>query len=235
MKKALFFMAILSIIAIACSSPDENQSTDELSVVNDRTLSPMSALLQKDDFQESLRNRLASRTSKGGNGNGVFVIQNNELYVPCGSDENYFVCAYAIEDGFYVSTIDVKFFPDGTAEFFANKKNVIVELYTLPDFELIYSNLCMDDLQNSSLHVNLKGNYELIYDPFYDIEYYDFIFEEVMSANNMQIKATVNNATTNLDIDLLTFDCIEPTTEKKIKATSLFKQNGGQNFKIHGL
>lgn len=166
-------------------------------------------------------------------GNGAFVIQQDELYVPCGADDNYFVCAYAFEDGFYASTMDVKFLPDGTAQFFANKKDVAVEVYALPSFELIYSNLCMDDFNNSSLHINLKATYELLYDPYYDITYYEWV--EAQSANNMQLKATVNDATTNLDIDLLTFDCIEPTSDKRIKMTSLIQQNGEQNFKIHGL
>ena len=236
MKKIVTITAFIVLLSYGCTAPEANSDLGEFDLEQSQgIISPIASLLQKKGFKQSLLQRISSSGKNNGIGNGVFVIQNHELYVPCGSDDNYFVCAYAIEDGFYASTMNVKFMPDGTAQFFSNKKNVAVEIYTLPDFELIYSNLCMEDKKKSSLHVNLKGNYELIYDPDYDIEYYDFIFEEVVSANNMQITATVNDATTNLDIDLLTFDCIEPTTEKKVKVTSLFKQNGGQNFKIRGL
>jgi len=85
-----------------------------------------------------------------------------------------------------------------------------------------------------NLHINVKGTFELITDdPFVDFDYYTFV--EATSANNMQITTTVNDAVRNLDIDLLTWDCEEPTTEKKLKVTSLFKKNGTQNFKIRGL
>ncbi|NNK11033.1 MAG: hypothetical protein HKP08_06790, partial [Flavobacteriaceae bacterium] len=149
-----------------------------------------------------------------------------------GDDKNL-VCVYEIEDGFYKSPIDVHILPNGEAQFKAQSKNFAVEVYTLPNFDLIYSNLCMEEFEGN-LHINVKGTFELITDdPFVDFDYYTFV--EATSANNMQITTTVNDAVRNLDIDLLTWDCVEPTSEKKLKVTSLFKKNGTQNFKIRGL
>ncbi|MEY8020048.1 hypothetical protein AB8P51_04415 [Muriicola sp. SD30] len=228
--------ALVSLFTIffffSCSTEEESdlQLND---MQNLQTQHPLAGMLATESGRQSLAYLFNTQNTAKGNGNGVIFIKNGADYVACGGDDKNLVCVYEIEDGFYKSPIDVHILPNGEAQFKAQSKNFAVEVYTLPNFDLIYSNLCMEEFEGN-LHINVKGTFELITDdPFVDFDYYTFV--EATSANNMQITTAVNDAVRNLDIDLLTWDCVEPTSEKKLKVTSLFKKNGTQNFKIRGL
>ncbi|NNK11105.1 MAG: hypothetical protein HKP08_07150 [Flavobacteriaceae bacterium] len=229
--------ALISLFTIffffSCSTEEES----ELQLNDMQTLQtqhPLAGMLATESGRQSLAAFVNARNTAKGNGNGVVFIKNGADYAACGWDDKNAVCIYEIdENGFYRSPIDVHLLPNGEAQFIGHSKDFAVEVYALPEWELIYSNLCMDEFRGN-LHINLKGTYELITDdPFVDFDYYTFV--EPSSANNMQITTWVDDAVRNLDIDLLTWDCVDPTTEKKLKVTSLFKQNGGMNFKIRGL
>ncbi len=198
------------------------------------TKHPLAGMLATESGRQSLAAFVRSQNTAKENNNGVIMIKNGGDYVACGWDDKNAVCVYEIdEDGFYRSPIDLHFLPNGEAQFIAQSKDFAVEVYALPDWELVYSNLCMEEYRGN-LHINLKGTWVLIDDDdFVDFDYYTF--NEPSSANNMQITTWVDDAVRNLDIDLLTWDCDDPTVEKRLKVTSLFKQNGGMNFKISGL
>ncbi len=232
MEKRTIIKLLSILLIVSCSKVEESEKT----VIEDQsfpTRSPIAKLIATEDGKRGLNNLLSSRLSNKNQGNGVILIKNGADYVACGNDENYFVCVYGIEDEFYKSPIDLMILHNGLAQFKANSKDFAIEVWELPSFNLLYSNLCMDEYEGN-LHINLLATFKLVTDdPFVDFEYYTY--DEPASANNMQITARVNDATRNLDIDELTWDCVDPTTEKKVKVTSLDKKNGSYYFKVHGL
>ena len=232
MKTRTLITLVSLLLFFSCSETEVSDiQVDEMQKLQSKH--PLADMLSSESGKQRLASFVNYRKTAKGNGNGVVFIENGADYVACGWDDNNAVCVYEIEDGFYKSPIDLQILPNGEAQFKAQSKNFAVEVYALPAWELIYSNLCMEEYEGN-LHINLKGTYELITDdPFVDFDYYTFL--EASSANNMQITTLVNDAVRNLDIDLLTWDCVEPTTEKKLKVTSLFKTNGKMNFKIRGL
>jgi hypothetical protein len=233
MKTRTLISLLSLLLFFSCSVNEESDlKVDDVQLL--QTKHPLGDMLSTKSGRQSLAAFVNFRNTAKGNGNGVIFIENGGDYAACGWDDKNAVCVYEIdENGFYRSPIDVKILPNGEAQFNAHSKDFAVEVYALPEWELIYSNLCMEEFEGN-LHINLKGTFELITDdPFVDFDYYTYV--EAASANNMQITTWVDDAVRNLDIDLLTWDCVEPTTEKKLKVTSLFMPNGKQNFKIRGL
>ena len=199
---------------------------------NLRTLSPIAKILGDEGGKKTLGNLFATDKASKQSGNGIVFLKNGGDPVACSVDGNYMVCVYEIADGFYKSPIDIRILPNGEAQFIANSNNFAVEVYELPSFELIYSNLCMDAFEGH-LSIHLKGTYTLVDDPYYGFEYYTY---DVPSTDNMmKMWATVNDAVRNLDIDNLTFDCESPTSEKRVRLTSIIKTNGEEIFRLKGL
>lgn len=228
--KAIFLTALLSM-ALACSVSEAPET--EVSEIQSLTIkSPIAEILATENGKESMSNLFKAQRNAKGNGNGVIFIENGGGYVGCSFGEEKFVCFYEIgEDDFYAPFGDVRILPNGQAQFHIKSKEFAVEVYNA-DFDLIYSNLCFDN-RRGNLHANLKAPFELITDdPFVDFDYYLPVFDEVSSANNLQLSATVNDAARNLDIDLLTWDCVEPTSQKELRVTSLQSASGNQNVKI---
>ncbi|MBT8313054.1 MAG: hypothetical protein KJP26_01225 [Maribacter sp.] len=232
MKTRTIIGLFMTFLVFSCAHEEASETTD-FENQSLRAKSPIAKLLSTEEGRQGFSKLFSSDATAKNHGNGVIVIKNGADYVACGGDDNNLVCVYEIKDDFYQSPIDMKFLPNGLAQFMAKSKDFAIEIYELPSFELIYSNLCMDEFQGN-LHINLLATYELISDdPFVDFDYYTFV--EPASASNMQITAVVNDAARNLDIFALTWDCVAPTSEKRIKVTSLIRTNGTQNFKIHGL
>jgi hypothetical protein len=228
--KAIFLTALVSM-AFACSVSEapEAELTEVQSV---QVKSPIAEILATESGKKSLSALFKPNGSAKGNGNGVIFIENGGGYVGCSFGEEKFVCFYEIgEDGFYAPFGDVRILPNGQAQFHIKSKEFAVEVYNA-DFELIYSNLCLED-RSGNLHANLKSPFVLIEDDgFVDFAYYSPVFEEVSSANNLQLSTVVNDAARNLDIDLLTWDCVEPTSEKRLSVTSIQSAGGNLNVKI---
>lgn len=194
--------------------------------------SPIAEILSTEKGKASMSALFRPQGTAKGNGNGVVFIKNAADYVACSFGEDSFVCFYEIdENGFYRSPIDVKFLPNGEAQFNSRSKDFAVEVYN-EVFDLIYSNLCYQE-RVGNLHINVKAPFELITDdPFVDFDYYTPVFDEISSVNNLQLTAIVNDAARNLDIDNLTWDCADPTSEKKLKVTSILSPGGSLNVKI---
>lgn len=233
MKTKSFIVLTSLLLSFSCSVSEETESQD-LEVNTFQTKSPIAELIAREGGNESLSALFSTSSTAKGNGNGVFFIKNGADYVACSGGEDRFVCFYEIdENGFYRSPIDVQFLPDGEAQFKSRSKDFVVEVYEVDGeiVNLIYSNLCFEE-RDGNLHINLKGTYDLITDdPFVDFDYYTF--SSASSANNLQLTAIVDDRAGNLDIDNLIWDCDDgPAIERKIKVTSLFKPNGGQNIKI---
>lgn len=232
MKTKTIFLLTALLLIFSCSTSEEPDA-QILEVQNLKSKSPMMEVLAKKANRNALMNAFNTKSAKGGNGNGVIFIKNGADYVACGGGDDFLACVYEMENGFYKSPIDVQILPNGEAQFIGHSKEFAVEIYTLPNFELIYSNLCMDEFIGN-LHINLKGTFEIVDDdPLVDFEYYTYV--EGSTANNFQMTAVVEDGVRNLDIDALTWDCVEATTQKRVKATSLFMPNGKMNLKIQGL
>ncbi len=233
MKTSALISLCILFIFFSCSTGEEtNPRIDDGHSFT--TQHPLANMLATESGRQSLTRLFKSDNTAKANGHGVIFIRNGGDFVACGGDDKNVVCVYEIdENGYYRSPIDLHILPNGEAQFLAKSKDFAVEVYAMPDWELIYSNLCMEEYRGN-LHINLKGTFELIEDdPFYDFDYYTYV--EGSTANNMQITTWVDDAVRNLDIFELTWDCEYPTSEKRLKVTSLFKQNGGVNFKISGL
>ncbi len=225
-------IALASMLLIfSCSDPEEPAlGVEEMQSIQIK--SPIAEILSTERGKASMSALFRPQGTAKGNGNGVVFIKNAADYVACSFGEDSFVCFYEIdENGFYRSPIDVTFLPNGEAQFNSRSKDFAVEVYN-EVFDLIYSNLCYEE-RVGNLHINVKAPFELITDdPFVDFDYYTPVFSDISSANNLQLTALVNDAARNLDIDNLTWDCTDPTSEKKLKVTSLFTPSGNLNVKI---
>lgn len=230
--KTCILMAFLLMI-FSCSVSEESE-TEAIELQSLQIKSPIAEILSTEGGNKSLSALFNSKVTAKGNGNGVVFIKNGADYVACSGGDDSFVCFYEIDqNGFYRSPIDLQFLPNGEAQFKSKSRDFVVEVYEVNGdgiVDLIYSNLCYED-RTGNMHINLKGTYVLITDdPFVDFDYYTFVTPS--SANNLQINALVNDAARNLDIDNLTWDCVDPTSEKKLKVTSLFSPGGNENITI---
>ncbi len=228
--KTCILMAFLLLI-FSCSVSEESE-TEVIEMQSLQIKSPIAEILSTERGKASMSALFRPQGTAKGNGNGVVFIKNGADYAACSFGEDSFVCFYEIdENGFYRSPIDVQFLPNGEAQFKSRSKDFAVEVYN-EVFDLIYSNLCYQE-RVGNLHINVKAPFELITDdPFVDFDYYRPVFDEISSANNLQLTAIVNDAARNLDIDNLTWDCADPTSEKKLKVTSLFSSGGNMNVNI---
>ncbi len=225
-------IALASLLLIFSCSDSEEPAMEAAEMQGVQIKSPIAEILSTESGKASMSTLFRPRGTAKGNGNGVVFIKNGADYAACSFGEDSFVCFYEIdESGFYRSPIDVKFLPNGEAQFTSRSKDFAVEVYN-EVFDLIYSNLCYEE-RVGNLHINLKGEFQLITDdPFVDFDYYSPVFDEYSSANNLQLTSIVNDAARNLDIDNLTWDCSDPTSEKKLKVTSMLSPGGNLNVKI---
>lgn len=234
MKTKSFILLTSLLLAFSCTVSEETESED-LEVKALQARSPIAELIAKKGGKKSLSALFSASNTAKGNENGVIFIKNGADYVACSGGDDRFVCFYEIDEtGFYRSAIDVQLLPNGEAQFKSRSKDFVVEVYDVVDEDnvnLIYSNLCFEK-RIGNLHINLKGTYDLITgDDFVDFDYYTF--NSASSANNLQMTAIIDDRARDLDIDLLDWICDDgPATQKKLKVTSLFKPNGGQNIKI---
>ena len=225
-------IVLTSLMMVFSCTVNEDADAPELETTSLKSKSPVMEILSKEGGKKALSSFFTPGNAAKGNGNGVVFIKNAADYVACSFGEDRFVCFYEIdENGFYRSPIDVKFLPNGEAQFNSSSKDFAVEVYN-EVFDLIYSNLCYEE-RVGNLHINVKAPFELITDdPFVDFDYYRPVFSEISSANNLQLTAVVNDAASNLDEVNLTWDCTDPTSEKRLKVTSLFTPGGNSNVKI---
>ncbi len=241
MKKRSIIVVFSLFLVFSCSKIEQDEIPDfesrkELTEPQDEKLqtpSPIAQILSDQGGRKALENLFTSRETDKHKKNGIVFIKNGADPVACSVSGDYLVCVYEIEDGFYRSPIDVRILPNGQAQFIARSRDFAVEIYELPSFELIYSNLCMDEFQGY-LFIHVMGTYKLVTDdPYYDFEYYTY--DEPSTDNIMWLTAKVTDGVRNLDIDNLTFDCVEPTSTKRVWVTSIIKKNGEEIFKLNGL
>lgn len=219
--------------------------TDEVEKQNGILVSPIAELLGKEGGKQALLNSFYSNKTGKDKTSQLAFIQHGADPVPCTiTDGKYLACAYEIVDGFYQSPIDVRILPNNEAHFIARSSNFAVEVYEMPNFDLIYSNLCMDEFEGF-LFIYARGTYELIDDPFYGYQYYVLTgpLPEDSSENEsgpsrdnvLVMTAKVTDGVRNLNIDELTYDCEMPTSVKHIRIRSIIRSTGEEEFSLTGI
>lgn len=257
MKKSVLIMSVVALFILGCSTSGDYPNSEDAPNTEAK-------LMTLKEIRNYMARKVSDGSlSKNGENNGVVIMQGaGEIFIGT-TVEDYVVLffGYDYENEQFNSLIDVKIFrdleefpEDSRAQFTINSSDFVMEIYDLnflinvgpewADGALLYSNQCNRDL-NGRLHVGVTGPYVIVEDIFGNPvpaparDENGLIFDTV---NVIQVNAKVDDAHSwegsfdNFINNILTCEA-DPSeiVEKHVKVTSITKNNGGTNLKIHGL